>query len=298
MRVSTNILFNGGRDAIQRQYADMFRTQQQLATGKRLVSPSDDPVAAARAVEVSQSQSVNAQYRENQTYALNALRFSEGTLSSVSDTLIYVRTRMLEAGNPLHGQGERDAIAADLRAQFEQLRSLANTRDAEGNFIFSGALTETEPFSGGIGGVNYEGDNFERRLQVSSNRQIEVGIPGDRIFGNVFDGIEDLIVALENPALDNGQVLAQAATSIGRMDEAVSDVMRERSAVGSRLVELEALDYLTAEYDLQYAETLSRIQDLDFVEAISRYARQQTQLEAAQQTYTRLTGLSLFNFLR
>ncbi|HRP96779.1 MAG TPA: flagellar hook-associated protein FlgL [Rhodocyclaceae bacterium] len=308
MRVSTSMLFGMGREAIQRQSAEFANTQLQLASGKRILKPSDDPVAAARALEVSHSKGVNLQYRENQGYAQDALRRVDGVLASASELITYVRSRAVEAGNPTYTQAERTAIAADLRAQYEQLRGLANTRDAEGNYLFAGFGIDAEPFPGDIasdvatnptGPTSYAGDGGIRRLQVSASREMPVGTPGDRIFGTagagVFEDMRTLIVRLESGTYDTA---VDSGNAISAMDAALDVALTERASVGSRLVELDALDYASGDYDLQYAETLSRLQDLDYAEGISRFTQQQTLLEAAQQSYVRVTGLSLFNFLR
>lgn len=308
MRVSTSMLFTMGRDAMQRQSADFANTQLQLASGKRILKPSDDPVAAARALEVSHSKGVNLQYRENQGYAQDALRRVDSTLGSAAELITYVRTQAVAAGNPTYTQAERDAIAADLRAQYEQLRGLANTRDGEGNYLFAGFAVDTEPFPGDIatdvatnvnGPTSYAGDTGVRELQVSPSRRLPVGTPGQDIFGTVgsgvFEDMRTLIVRLESGTYD---IATDSGNAITAMDAALDTVLTERASVGSRMVELDALDYTSSDYDLQYANTLSRLQDLDYAEGISRFTQQQTLLEAAQQSYVRVTGLSLFNFLR
>ncbi len=296
MRVSTGMLYDVGRQTMQRQTTDFLHTQQQLATGRRVLKPSDDPVASARALELGQSQSINTQRVENQGYAKDSLQMVEGTLSSVSDLLTYVRTRAVEAGNATLGPSERNAIASDLRAQYEQLRGLANTRDGEGNYLFSGYDLDTEPFQGDFasGATTYAGDAGERRIQVSASRQIEVSAPGDRIFGSAFDDLRTFIDRLGQPDFDTTDV----GNAITAMDAALEQVLTERASVGSRLGEIEALGNLASDYDVQYAETLSRLQDLDYSEAVSRFSMQQTLLQAAQQTYVKVTGLSLFDFLR
>jgi flagellar hook-associated protein 3 FlgL len=292
------MIYDLGRNAMQRQTADFLHTQQELASGRRILKPSDDPVASARALEVTQSRNVNGQYLENQGYAKDSLKMVEGTLSSVSDLITYARTRALEAGNGTYSQSEFDAIAADLRAQYEQLRGLANTRDGEGNYLFAGYRLNDEPFPGTLGATSYAGDNGARSIQVSSGRVMPVSTPGDQVFGDgtsgLFADLGTLITRLESGTFDTTDV----GTAVTAMDGALDQVLRERAAVGSRLGELDALENVAGDYDLQYAETLSNLQDVDYTEAISRFSKQQTLLEAAQQTYVKITGLSLFDFLR
>jgi len=298
MRVSTSMMYDLGRNAMQRQTSDFLHTQQQLASGRRILKPSDDPVSAARALEVSQSRSVNNQYLENQGYAKDSLRMVEGTLSSVTDLITHARTRALEAGNGTYAQSELDAIATDLRAQYEQLRGLANTRDGEGNYLFSGHSLNDEPFQGALGSTVYSGDSGVRGIQVSASRVMPVSAPGDQIFGDGTSGLfADLGALISNLELGSFST-TDVGTAVDAMDAALDQVLRERAGAGSRLGELDALENVAGDYELQYAETLSGLQDLDYTEAISRFSLQQTLLEAAQQSYVKVTGLSLFNYLR
>lgn len=313
MRISTNMIFDTGRNTMQRQSADMLHTQQQLATGRRILNPSDDPIGASRALEVSQTKSVNEQLQTNQGYAKDALASLESNLGGITDILTYIRTRAIEAGNSTLTAAEHQAMAADIEAQFNALMGIANSKDATGEYQFAGYQSGQAAFSGGSaappagpGPVVYEGDAGVRSMQVGSSRTMPVAEPGSSVFmadpvtgeSQMFAGISDFITELRKDASDPTRDIPGAvASAIGNMDAAIDNVTTVRASVGSRMVELDALVELSATHDLQYAESLSRLQDLDYTEAISRFSKQQTVLEAAQQSYVRVTGLSLFNLL-
>lgn len=313
MRISTNMIFDAGRNAMMRQSADLLHTQQQLASGKRILSPSDDPIAASRALEVTQSKSVNEQYVVNQGYANDALASLESNLGSITEILTYVRTRAIEAGNATLGPTEHRTIASDLEAQFNALLGIANSKDATGDYQFAGYASAQAAFSGGAtngttgpGPVIYQGDSGQRSMQVGSTRTMAVAEPGSRVFmadasgeSQVFAAISNFITELrKDPSDPTRNVSAAVSQAIGDMDSALENVSVIRSSVGSRMLELEGLGDLLAVQDEQYAATLSRLQDLDYNEAISRFTQQQTVLQAAQQSYVRVTGLSLFDLLR
>lgn len=302
MRVTTGMIFNSGINAIQKQTASLLETQQQVSTGRRVVSPSDDPIASARALEVRQSRSVNAQFTVNQGAAQDALALTESSLGSVEDLLTYVRTRAVEAGNGTYNQSEFESLAADLRGQFDALMGLANSRDAANGYLFAGYKTDTQPFVGDLSGVSYQGDQGDRTLQVSTARNLPISGNGNELFVNipgagagrdVFSMISDFITAL-----DSGTgVVAAAGTAIDEMDLALDNVLAKHAAIGSRMVELESLSAIGSDLDVQYASTLSRLIDVDYAQAISDLTMQQGYLQAAQQSYLRVTGLSLFNYL-
>src|SRR5574343_1270669 len=99
MRVTTGIIYDTDIAQMQRQSAQLLDTQQQVASGRRILRPSDDPVASARALEVSQSKSVNSLYAANQGYANDALKLVDSKLAAATEIVTYVRTRAVESGN-------------------------------------------------------------------------------------------------------------------------------------------------------------------------------------------------------
>ncbi|MCK0509109.1 flagellar hook-associated protein FlgL [Aromatoleum anaerobium] len=300
MRISTSMIFDSGRDAMLRQSADWLHTQQQLSTGKRVLAPSDDPIAAARALEVSQTISINEQFQTNQGDANDALASLESSLGGIGDILTHIRTQAIRAGNAALSPTEHEAIAVDIEAQFKALVGIANSKDGTGEYRFAGYQSGNEPFPADL---VYRGDSGVRSIQVAASRTMPVGVPGSDVFrvdangqSQTFASISDFIAGLRNPPA--GGVSAVVANAIDGMDAALDKVNTLRASVGSRMVELDALADMSATQGVQYAETLSRLQDLDYVEAYSRFSKQQAVLEAAQQSYVRTTGLSLFDLLR
>lgn len=307
MRISTSMMFDAGRNAMMRQSTSLLHTQQQIATGRRILTPADDPIAAARALEVTQSQRANEQFQTNIGYANDALKSLDSDLGAVGDILMYIRTRAVEAGNGSYSDKEHEAIATDIEAQFNALLGIANSKDATGEYRFAGYKSDVQPFSFDplqppATQVGYAGDAGRRSIQVASSRVMEIGEPGAEIFGvddttgesKVFKAIATFIDGLKNPT---GGISATVSDAIGEMDGALENVLTIRASVGSRMVELESLEGVSAAHGEQYATTLSRLQDLDYAEAISRLTQQQTVLQAAQQSYVSITGLSLFKLL-
>ncbi|WP_222862314.1 flagellar hook-associated protein FlgL, partial [Zoogloea oleivorans] len=149
MRVTTGMIYDSGLASIQKQNSQLLNTQQQVATGRRILTPSDDPVASARALEVSQSKSVNALYISNQGYANDALKLVDSKLSAATDLVTYVRTRAVESGNGAYTAAEQSTIASDLKEQFSALQGIANSQDSTGEFVFAGYRSNAQPFIGG-----------------------------------------------------------------------------------------------------------------------------------------------------
>ena len=183
MRVTTGMIFDSGLASIQKQNSRLLDTQEQVATGRRILRPSDDPVASARALEVSQSKSVNSLYAANQGYANDALKLVDSKLDAATDIVTYVRTRAVESGNGTYSSREQAAIGADITQQFNALLGIANSQDSTGEFVFGGYRSNAMPFGGSLAaGVQYQGDQGARTLQISASRNLPITSSGEEIF--------------------------------------------------------------------------------------------------------------------
>ncbi|GBL44434.1 flagellar hook-associated protein FlgL [Sulfuriferula multivorans] len=304
MRISTSMIFQQGAAKISDLQTNLVKTQQQLSTGRRILTPADDPVAAARALDVTQSQSVNAQYATNRQTAVGSLTAVDSTLASVTSVLQDVKTQTVYAGNGTLSNSDRSNLATQLSSDLDQLLALANTTDGIGNYLFSGYQTGTQPFVKTATGAQYNGDQGQRQIQVDSSRQMAVSDSGQAIFqGNnqdVFKTLTDLITLLQTPVTTpagSAALTAGLSTANGNIDQSLNNVLTTRASVGSRLRELDSLNSAGSSRDIQYSQTLSQLQDVDYAKAISQLTQQQTTLQAAQQSFVKIAGLSLFNYL-
>lgn len=188
MRIGTNTVYEQGIATLQRQQEALLKTQQQISTGRRILTPADDPVAAARALDVSQAVSANAQYAVNRNSAKSSLGFEESTLQSLTSLIHDVRTATVSAGNPVLSNSDRAAIAAELRGRLDQLTGLANSTDGAGQYLFSGYQGNVKPFALTATGAQYAGDQGQRLVQASAARQIGISDSGSDIFERIKTG--------------------------------------------------------------------------------------------------------------
>ncbi|OWW18800.1 flagellar hook-associated protein FlgL [Noviherbaspirillum denitrificans] len=402
IRISTNTIFDRGVARMGELQSDLARTQQQVSTGRRITSPSDDPVAAARALDVTQSKEINEKFAINRRNAQEGLVASEGALQNVTTLLQDVKTLVVSAGNGALDDTQRGYISTELKGRLEELIGLANSRDGAGAYIFAGYQSATQPFTASATGATYAGDQGQRQMQVATSRQIEVGKHGYEMFeriaskgvftgssistgtgtissavvadarlvkghgydieftvggtttyeifdvtndpgkttpiatgnytsgstinvdgldfsisgapangdiftirpdGNqsVFTTLKNLITALDTPVttpLEKAKLTYDLDLANVNVDKSLDHVLTARAAIGSSLKEIDSLDSMGDDLNLQYASALSDLQDLDYVSAISSLTKQQTVLQAAQQSFVKVSGLSLFNFLQ
>lgn len=435
MRIATSMIFNSGISAINKQTASLLQLQQQIATGRRILTPSDDPVAAARALEVTQSQEILAQHATNQSNATAALGLEETQLTSLNDMFVRLKELTVQAGNATLSANDRQSLAVELRARYDELLGIANAADGQGQYLFSGYMGDTMPFGGTVDYLNagneiiYQGDDGQRTLQVSATRMLATSDSGIDVFmrisngngyfttdyaaantgtgivdagsvtnpatwnalankdfridftvdgsvtpavtyydivdtttGNslltggaapaalasqrvyqsgqpivlqnqgaepafnlggsltingapatgdsftiepstaqsVFKTLASLIGALESagsPEAEKAKYMNEIGFALTNFDQANDNILRVRAMIGSRMSEIESLGNLNQDLNLQYDQTLSNLQDVDLAKAISDLTFKQTELEAAQQSFAKISQLSLFNYL-
>ena len=189
MRISTRQIYTQGLEAFQQQQVKLAKLQQQISTGIRLSKPSDDPAAASKILELEQTVSLNLQYQSNINLAEQRLNQQDAVLANYDNLLIRVRELAIQANNAPLDQTSRNAIAAEIDERLNELLSLANTIDSNGDYLFAGYQNDSSPFTEAVIGsrdfVNFNGDDGVRSVQISQNRQLEIDIPGREIFMEV-----------------------------------------------------------------------------------------------------------------
>ncbi|MCX7172481.1 MAG: flagellar hook-associated protein FlgL [Proteobacteria bacterium] len=189
MRISTGMIYDSGVRSVQDQTSTLLRSQQQIATGRRMLSPSEDPVAAARALEVNQAKEINTAYGKTQGDAKSTMGLVDSQLSSAADLLTRVRELAVQAGDASLSSSDLRSISSELRAHYDELIGLANSTDGTGQYLFAGFQGSNKPFAGSVeSGVVYQGDDGQRALRVSSSRNLPVSDSGNSIFMDIKNG--------------------------------------------------------------------------------------------------------------
>ena len=418
MRISTIQAFNTGVRGIQNNYSAVTQTQEQITSGKRLLTPADDPVASVRLLQLGQEAGKLNQYKENLTAATNSLTQEEAILNSVNHVLQRVREIALEGGNGALDAGGRQALAQELAVREDELHGLLNSQNARGEYLFGGHQSDTRPFvKNPDGSYTYAGDEGQRSIQIGSARMVAINDNGKELFvdvenvnrvateahpadpGNsnvrispgvvenknrydnefhplgginivisgdamgyeihdasglpmvppvsgklevnpdggyeirfggvmvtldgepaggdefsisvgadehsekrsVLDTVRMLREALENPddsangKLERGD---QLSISVQNLDNAMNKVLGVQTSLGARLNVIESTQLENDEASLINTTVQSGLADLDYAEALSRLSMESIVLQAAQQSFVKVSGLSLFNFLR
>lgn len=305
MRISTNTLFTQGQARISELQSGLVKTQQQLSTGRQILTPADDPIGAALVLNLQQGQAINQQFASNRLNAGNALQQQEGVLSSL-DTLVQdLKTLLVSAGNGTLDDTQRGFIAVELDSKFDQMLALANSRDGMGNYQFSGYQVGVMPYARTAAGASFQGDAGVRMLQVDASRTLAVSCSGQQLFehidaasgDNIFATLRDLSDALKTPTTTpaaQAALSAQMQTTGSNLTTLLDRVLAARATIGAQQKEIDALDSAGSARDLDYAAAQSALQDVDYTKGISAFTQQQTTLDAAMKSYKAVTNLSLF----
>ena len=307
MRISTaQMQSQAVRDMQDRQSALAY-TQAQVASGKRILSPSDDVTGSTRALALQQGIDMQRQYQVNADMAENRLVTEENILSQTVNVLQRARELAIQGNNPTLTAESRAMIASEVREILKETLSLANTvDDSTGEYVFAGynvataPFTETEnPVGSGLYDYAYTGDGGQRNAQIGATRQIAVGDPGDAVFmdvplsgggtQSVFETIEQLAVSLEANAPD--------AAAPANILTAIEHMATFSAKVGARQNAIDSQRSYSEDVQLEAEKRLSKVQDLDYAEAIGRLNLELAGLEASQLSFTRIQNLSLFNYL-
>lgn len=305
MRISTMQIYNGGTAGIQNLQSDLYSAQNQVSTGRRIVTPKDDPIGAAQALMVTQAGAVNELYLKNQGAADSKLSALDSTLQGINEELVNIYEKSIAAGNGAYSDSDRKAIAAELTERLDSLISLANTQDGNGRYVFAGFQSTTTPFSGSP--VTYAGDDGQQKLQVTASQFVTTNLSGNDVFVNVvdangvstgqsmFQSVQDMITFLNTPG---GSAGSPAYTdALKNISASIDNVLRNQATVGARQSSLESMSNTAEDRKVQYAQQLSAIEDLDYAKAITEISQKKLQLEATQATFAKTAQLSLFSYI-
>ena len=300
MRISTAQLFQQRVMSMLDQQVKLSRTEQQLATGKRILSASDDPAASLRGQQLGDRIAQTGQFQKNVDAATSRLALEEGTLASAVNLLQRVRDLAVQSTNGTNSPSDLKAIEIEVRESLDDILQIANSQDASGEYLFAGYKVDAEAFThDGLGNITYNGDQGQRHLQVSSTRQIAVGDHGASVFMGVpaaaggitstFDVLYDFAEALNTGA--------PSTDTISDIDAAMNHLLDTRAEVGARLRTLDGQRSMNDSLALLLEQDRSALTDLDYAEAISRFNQQLLAFQATEQVFSKVQGLSLFNYL-
>lgn len=189
MRVTTNLIFDQNYRAINNSQGQLSDIQTQLATGKKLLRPSDDPVGASQVIRLTEEIDKINQYKRNNDLVTNALEIQETSLRSINDVVNRARVLTVQSGNGILSAPDKQALGAEIEQLRNQVIDLMNTQNASGEYIFSGYQSASQAFEFNPSATNnhikFVGDNGTNLIQLSDSVTIQSTTSGKTLFEDV-----------------------------------------------------------------------------------------------------------------
>ncbi|CDL85314.1 flagellar hook-associated protein FlgL [Xenorhabdus szentirmaii] len=320
MRVSTNQLYTQKMDGIFNSQSKWMRSGEELSTGRRVINPSDDPLAASQNILVSQSESKNQQFMTARIFAKNGML----TQLDITKSVVTVATSIFEtlvAAADEHSDQDRQTYAEQLKGLKEQLMNLGNKTDGNGRYVFAGYKTDKPPFVADENGkVSYVGGSERITQKVDDNRTMIIAHTGHEVFlsqpsnpiqepnggdsaSDVFAVIDMAIKALDVPySIASKEQKSEAEEWMNQANRGIRNCLNNFSSVeavlGLQLQELDQLDALGSERSISNKMRSSELVEADWTATISDYYQQQASLQASFKAFADLKGMSLFEMYR
>ena len=189
MRLSSTTIFENGVNSMLARQQELSKTQGHVSTGRRVLTPSDDPVAAAQALDLTEAKGINNQHAINAGAVKARLGMQETSLSAIAQLIHDVKARVVQAGDGALSAADLRSIAAEIDARYDELIGLANATDGSGEYLFAGFRTQAIPFvETAPGVVAYFGDEGRREVQVSATRSVAINDPGSDVLQRIRNG--------------------------------------------------------------------------------------------------------------
>ncbi|KMT66334.1 flagellar hook-associated protein FlgL [Catenovulum maritimum] len=408
MRLTTNMIYGRNLDGILEAQKRLVRAQDTLVKQTNILKPSDDPTGATKVVRFNEDLSRLEQFGRNGVRVENQLTQQEGVLTSINEALNRASTLAIQGGNGALSFSDRRAVANELSLIKEELLDLMNSKNSQGEYLFSGSKSDVIPFvQDSSGQFQYQGDENVKKVQISETLKLETGVPGsgltlfqdvkarssltldpnststasgsyrlenpdafDRfqkqnyvqippnpagsndfsivlgagtyqvldsggnviengnytagepinfkgaefnISGNAGDQLDfsldppnknnmlnvmdEMILALQANEVPGDDMFDTIKHSIYALQQSQENIGFARSEIGGRLNVLTSVTLSNEDLEINLKEAKAKVSEVDMAEAITELQKQETALTVANQTFGRVTNLSLFNFL-
>ena len=213
MTISTVTFQNDALNSFDALNAALSKTQNELSTGSKLPNAAADPVAMTQVNQLNAQLSASQQYVSNGNAANSNLQLETSALSSATNVLQSARDLAVEANNSALNTSQRQDIATQLQQLLGQLVSTANGTDTNGNYLFSGTASRTQPFAQSGNSVNYSGASEVNQLEIGQNQFISAGDTGSSVFMNIPAGNGTFTTAVASGNTGSGSIDTGSVTN-------------------------------------------------------------------------------------
>ena len=302
MKISTSQYFTTMNNLMSEQHGKIAKLQAQLSVGRKNVTPSTDVKATTSSLKLSEVISKQQDNIANLKNVNAGYKEEEAIMMSMSNMMIRMQEISIAARSDTYASSDMDIFAIEVEGYMDDIRGLANSRDSNGHFMFSGTKVTTLPFTKNAAGtVIYNGNQTEPKLELDTGYKLPLSISGNKLAGvitrgatkiDMFQVMQDFVTALKannkvgvDTAIDELKVVSNNLNK-NLVDNGLrQNLVDQRRDIGESKI-------------LIYKGLLSDAQDVDYATAITQLSSDMLALEAAQSTFAKVSQLSLFSFLR
>lgn len=301
MRITNNMLISNMMLSLSTNLSRTQKYQNQLATGKKISLPSDDPIVASKSLKLRTDVAEIQQYRRNTDDATSWMDITEATMGQITNVLHRLREITNQAANGTNTDDDVAKITAESKQLKEQLIHLANATYA-GRYVFSGYKTD-KPLMDQDGNFNIDVTNAEKiKFEIGIGDNIDVNVPGSDLFnggadaaagtkGTFMTTVDQVITAMENNDKD-------ALTSLlGNLESTMDNLLRVRAGLGARMNRVELTSDRLDDDNVNFTKLMSKNEDIDIAESIMNLMNEENVYRASLATGARVIQQSLVDFL-
>jgi flagellar hook-associated protein 3 FlgL len=310
MKISNAFMFDRASEQMSALQGKLVKSQAQVASGKQVIRPSDAPNQMATIERFKSLQTKQDNYLSNMGLVKARLDGEVGAVGSIIELMFRAKELVVQASNETLNPEDRKAIAAEMGGLREQIMSLANTQDINGNFLFSGSRVNQPPFAPPADDPNaspiYQGDQTRMEVMIGDQRSLPINRPGSEVFVRVvrtdgngqaqgigfFQAFDDLVAGIEQSKQTDIQ------RGHGELDRLMEGLALAEADIGTDQAILDHQTATTEDIIATIKASLSNVEDLDYAKAITEMNKQILSLEAAQSSFAKISQLNLFDYLR
>lgn len=307
MQMSTSLKFDRAIAQMGVTQDRLSQTQMQLSSSKQVLKPSDAPDKSAVITRMKSVIERQNSYLDTMNTVKDKLGQQETALKSADDVITRLKELAVQAANDTNSPKDREYIGIEVKELRGQLLSLANTQDVNGNYIFAGSRVTKPAFAADQSGkLVYQGDMTVSPAGIGDEREVPTNRPGVNPFGKIvrtaedgsreglgfFQAIDDFAAALD---ANDPKSLQRAVGEMGSLQETISGSL---ASVGASMNTLDNQTALAEETLLRLKGSLSKVEDVDYAEAITEMNKDMLALEAAQSSFAKISQMNLFDYIR
>ncbi len=302
MRITNSMMIGQLLRNLNNNLKKMETYQYQLATGMRIVRPSQDPVGITRSLQARTELSKRDKYRQNVSDAKAWLTQTETALMEMNSILTRAYELAVDAANGTKTEEDRDATSNEIAQLMDQLIEAANTTYSD-RYVFGGYYTTDKPF--GKDG-QYYGDNNRIKYELAPGNQIDVSITGKELMEiddsntlySVLDELHDLLSLQGDDSADEGKVKEKFDELIGKLQKGQEHVLSLLAEVGGKSKRLELMEIRYEQDEINYKAVKSEVEDVDHEQVIMEFLMAEMVYRSSLSVGARIIQPTLVDFLR